>query len=151
MDFQNQGTYDSFLYRMTSSLPRSHIPRNVSEFSQTPDDNSMSDCLAIAARSAQVLVNFDNAIPIPGPKSIGGVALFVFSSIQASTLSFNYYIRFNISSKQIRNNRDDYQDLVMSLSRLLDILHQELSNVSESNPRLDKFLLDVAEYFHSPQ
>lgn len=51
----------------------------------------------------------------------------------------------------MQNNRDDCQELVIGVTLLLDILHQELSESSRfaiTHERLEKLLVDVDEYFY---
>lgn len=43
----------------------------------------MSDCLAIATRSAQLLINLGGILPIPGMRNVGSLAYSVFTAIQA--------------------------------------------------------------------
>jgi hypothetical protein len=68
---------------MTSNLIVINGPTIGSELNQARVDHPMSGCLANATRSAQLLLNLASVIPTPYIKIVGGVALSVFSSIQA--------------------------------------------------------------------
>jgi hypothetical protein len=73
-------------FYFTSSFQHGDGPSITPELSQTRRDNPVSDYLANATRSAQLLLNLGSVIPIPYTKIVGGVALSIFSSIQASYL-----------------------------------------------------------------